>query len=321
MTTATLHRLLDDNLRLAPEYGEMLTNHLPMALHALHAMGAGDARLAAFFDSYAARLEGRAAPDAAAAVADWRKLRGQSAAFAALRATFEKALDEDGGDAVLRRTLPELLPGMAAAAFHGAIRTAHAVQSGHRCELASALAYWAWRWQPLARPPEGEAMDFDEWARALVVQARGWRHAAPPISMRMAAATRSAAYCGLAGRLRRADELLPRLAAFAAERYAATGNFTALHMVTGLRAVHVLSPWVDDLPAVAPVLAHAFCAAYLAANLGAALAPPLPRSWGQVIAAAIASGDDHAIKLIHACRDHAALGAGPWLDAARRAVA
>ena len=42
------------------------------------------------------------------------------------------------------------LPGVAAAAFHGLIRTAHAVQSGHAGEVAAALAYWAWRWQPLA---------------------------------------------------------------------------------------------------------------------------------------------------------------------------
>ena len=66
------------------------------------------------------------------------------------------------------RTFFTALPGVAAAAFHGLIRTAHAVQSGHAGEVAAALAYWAWRWQPLAPPPQGgEALPFDDWAARL----------------------------------------------------------------------------------------------------------------------------------------------------------
>ena len=34
-------------------------------------------------------------------------------------------------------------PGIGAAAFHGAIRTAYALESASRTELAHALAYWA----------------------------------------------------------------------------------------------------------------------------------------------------------------------------------
>lgn len=318
-----LHDLLEADLKLPPEYRDGLTNHLPMALHALASLGAPQARLAAFFDRYAARFEGRAAPPPAAPAADWQALRGADDAFAPLAAHFAAALSRDGVRAVLREALPALLPGVAAAAFHGVIRTAHAIESGHPGELAAALTYWAWRWQPLAPPPAGAPMAFDDWAAALVEQSRGWADGAPLISLRMAAATRSAPYRELAGRLAAGDDLLRRLTVFSARRYAETANFTVLHLVTGLRALRVVLPWAGDTVAFVPGLVHAVTAAYLAAKVRPG--PPLPvppaLGWDEVTAAAVAHDDDHVIKLVHACRDHrAAWGDGPWLDAARRAV-
>ena len=147
MTPDTLHPLLTANLQFPPEYQDQLSNHLPMALHALSALGAPEARLRSFFDRYAQRFGDARAPQAAAAALDWRALRAQPAAYAALCASFAAMIDAIGVDATLRRTLPDLWPGVAAAAFHGLIRTAHAVQGGHPGELAHALAYWAWRWQ------------------------------------------------------------------------------------------------------------------------------------------------------------------------------
>ena len=317
-----LHRLLDR--QLPPETRSELTNHLPMALHALCELGAAPQRMREFADRYRARFESLAPPTVVAPLADWRASLGQGQDFAALLPTFRHALARAGRDAVLRDALPALLPGVAAAAFHGVIRTAHAIESGHEDELAQALAYWAWRWQPLAAPPLGEPMAFEDWTAVLVEQASDWTHDAPLISLRMAGATSSAPYRALAGRLAIEDRLLPRLTAFAAQRYADTRSFTVLHMVTGLRALRVVSPWIADLPALAPGLVHAVTAAYLAAKVPAGLAlPAVPaRDWAEVVARAIASDDDHVVKIVHACRSLAALdGEDPYLRAARRAVA
>lgn len=305
-----LHRLLDDNLQRPPEYRQQFTNHLPMALHALHSLGASADRQRAFAAGYGARFEGRTA---------------QPEAFAALRAEFDAALAREGEDAVLRRVLPELLPGVAAAAFHGVIRTAHAVEAGHRGELAAGLAYWAWRRQPLALPPTaGEPMAFEAWAAALIDAAPGCRFDGPMISVRMQQAGKSAPYLALAGRLQTAPDTLARLAGLAVERYTATRNFTVLHLVTGLRAVRVLMPWVDDTVAVGAVLVRAFTAAYLAARVAPAALLPAPPAgdWPTVVAAAVASDDDHVIKLVEACRAEAAVyGEGRYLQAAALAVA
>lgn len=320
MDTRPLHRWLDRALELPPEYRDQLTNHLPMALHALHAMGAGEARLAAFFDLYARRFEGRRSvsrPAVAAEARRWRAWREGPDPFPMLRAAFAAALAREGREAVLHALLPGLLEGAAAAAFHGAIRTAHAVESGHDGELAAALAYWAWRWQPLPLPVAGDPWPFDRWAARLAAAAAGLSFEGPLISVRMAAAAGSAPYRELGARLAAGADLLPRLSALAAAHYAASGNFTLLHLVTGTRALRVLVPWAG--PEATPHVLAAWTAAFLAARLPALERAPLPpRPWEEIVPAACAQDDDHVIKLVHACRE----GARHWGDEAlyRRAA-
>jgi hypothetical protein len=320
---AAWHRLLDANLGLPPEYADQLTNHLPMALHALAELGADDTRMQQFFERYARRFEGRVAGPAAQAAVDWLALRGQAETFAPLRAAFAAALARDGRDAVLRAALPALLPGVAAAAFHGAIRTAHAVEAAHEGELANALAYWAWRWQPLEPAPRGTALPLHVWCERLVTAGLSCAFNGSLISLRMAHAARSAAYRELAGSLAPAIDLPQRLLAFAAQRYADTRNFTVLHMVTGMRALRVLLPWVRDTDAALREVVPAFTAAYLSAGIRPAALPPTPTiDWPSVVRRAIVSDDDHVIKLVHACRCAAQQKVpGPFLEAAARAVA
>lgn len=112
-TAASLQHLLDAGLAHASEYRGGLSNHLPMALTALQRLGAGDARLRAFAADSATRLVrlDAAAPEFAAA----HTLRREIAA-------------RDAG-AVLAARLPGLMPGVGAAAFHGLIRSAYAVDA------------------------------------------------------------------------------------------------------------------------------------------------------------------------------------------------
>lgn len=323
----TLHSLLTANLSLPPEYHEKLSNHLPMALSALHSLGGSPAQLGEFYANYVQRFEGLLVPVPAAPVPDWRVIRGQADAYPALYACFQHALARDGMDTVLRQSLPELLPGVAAAAFHGVIRTAHAVESGHLGELAAALAYWAWRWQPLT-PPQGATtlLTFDPWAKQLVTDAAPWRSDRPSISARMDDASRSAVYQSLANSLQTATNLsdrLSELSTWAVDRYVASRNFTVMHMVTSLRALRTLLPWMLDKQAVESILVRAFTAAYLAANAEDLVIRPVQRAntWPEVITIAITSKDDHVIKIVHACREEAAVyGAGRHLEAAALAV-
>lgn len=313
-----LHAELDQIRDCPPEYGQQLSSHLPMALHALHELGASDAQVQAFIAGYSKRFQGQSPAPRGVGLIDWRAALGQFDAFADLRLSFELELARAGRDAVLARALPVLLPGVSAVAFHGLIRTAHAVEGGHEGELAAALAYWACRWQALPPPSlstPGSSQDLEvaAWSQALVEGARGWRSEAPLIFLRMQAASATPVYAELAHRLRPEAEIgqrVAQLARLALSYYLDSGNFTVLHMITGLRALRVLLPWLPQAmhsdPALQRLLDQAFVAAYLA---GRVQPRPPPREappvlpWPVLAAAACRSHDDHAIKLVHACGD------------------
>ena len=105
----TLHERLDRGARFDAEYRAGLSNHLPMALVALHRLGASEQRLDAFAERYAQRLAD--APQARAWPADrpWRDGLGARQAWPALRHRFDQLVARDGADAVLREALPVLI--------------------------------------------------------------------------------------------------------------------------------------------------------------------------------------------------------------------
>jgi len=310
-----LHRLLDRNLLLPAEYGGGLTSHLPMALHALARMGADAARLQRFFDLYAARFASPKPTGDAPALTDWLPHRGRYASLPALRATFAHALQRDDAATVLQRVVPHLMPGVGAAAFHGLLRTAHAFEAGHVGELAHGLAYWAARWFVLPPAPAAPATwGFEDWSARLAHEALGWRNSGTLISQRMQEATQAPAYRALAGGLRFESDTVAKLAGFAAALYAESGNFTVLHMVTGCRAARVMLPFAGDAAEASGALVPALTAAFLASDVvqSERFAPPTPLAHSALAAGAIASDDDHVIKLVDACLDESAFHGGSW---------
>lgn len=317
MATPTLNRLLDENLRRSPEYGRGLSNHLPMALHALHELGAGDAQLERFAVAYVDRKK---LPAADAARPDVPARLGDFTSFPAWQAHFGERIASVGPRDALVEALPDLWPGVAAAAFHGPIRVAHAWQLGHRGELAAALAYWAARWQPMEAPPSsGPLLDLADWLAAAEAAAQAWRADGRLISQRMDQASRMPAFQAFAGRLRPSADALASVARWAAGLYADTGNFTVLHVVTGSRALLQLA----SLSAPPPQAWHAVAAAIVASGIGERQRIDVAgRTWGEVVAATRSSSDDHVVKLVHACHELSARqGHDEFLAAAGRAVA
>ena len=133
-----LARLLGDVDAYHPEYGGGLTNHLPMALIALDQMGATPAQLNAYRGRHSAWLEPMPKPERAPAAA-WSFRKGDRAAFLDLQAEFKARVAAEGWEQVLRASLPELAPGLSAAAFHAMIRTAR-VPSTYPCAASRRAA-------------------------------------------------------------------------------------------------------------------------------------------------------------------------------------
>ncbi|MFG6464560.1 questin oxidase family protein [Roseateles sp. DXS20W] len=297
-TLAQLHHLLDAGQAWSATYRGRMSNHLPMAQQALLELGASSGRLQAVTEAEEVHLEPRA-PARPARIDAARDL-GRPDSDAAWRAHFAGRIATLGSPAALREALALLLPGAGAIAFHGLIRTGHAVLAGHDGELAAGLAHWASHFMPLPTADEAP-LTLADWLQALASLPRPAYPAGSFIADRMRAWGDTPGFAAIAGRLQHGPDTLRDLALLAARTYAATGNFTLLHLLTASHAMSVLQPWwpTPELPRGFSVAA---AAGLLASGAMPALAldhPPC-RPWPALIAAACEQDDAHVIKLTHA---------------------
>ncbi len=337
--------LLDQSLAFDAEYTHKgttnLSNHLPMLLGALQQMGASPTQLQAAFSRYSAQLHPMPPLENWALGDPWRQYLGQPSAWPRYRDLFTLWLEDEGAGEVLRQTLPALLAGCGAAAFHGLLRTAYAVQSAHRAELAHALAYWACRWLDLglaAVPlPASKSADFGGNATdvgALLASASALPGVAGSgsnmIVERMHHAAHQSGFAAALQPLQLGPDTLQDLARHAAQLYARSGSLTVLHALTSAVALQVLWPFVEEEPHLQAGALAAYWRAYAAAvcSLGGRLklsAAPAPLPWPKLVAAALQSPDEHLVKLVHSCQRAQQVwgdvdGSSDWQLAASRAV-
>lgn len=316
-----LQALLDDGARFDAEYGRALSNHLPMALCALARLGADDARLHQFAQAYVrdkALAPARTSPTWPPGDA-WPARLGRRAAWPMYRDLFGQWLAHEGAQALLAQVLPALLPGCGAAAFHGLIRSAWALQAGHGAELVDGLAHWAASWLPLGSLPAVRATTADP--QVLLRRLPAAHASAGLIAQRMAAAAAGGALNPTAARLRIDASTPERLARAAARAYAHCGGFTALHLVTATHAMRVVVPLAPEDSQPWRWYWQAFAHAVAVAGLRRAAPVPL-LAWDEIVARALDSDDEHVIKLVDAAREEErAHGPGDWRLAASRAVA
>jgi Questin oxidase-like len=320
----TLLRWLDTGTGLDAEYASGLSSHLPMAALALHRLGAPPQRLQAWAEAYATRLQpARPAQDWPAGEA-WAAHLGRREAWPVYRSLFTQWLQQEGAGDVLEAVLPRLMEGCAGAAFHGLIRTAYAAQAAHRQELADALAHWAATWLALDAPPPaaGHASQSDPAAVLRRLPLPPLPVAGRLIADRVAVVAAWPGFGDAAAQLRIDEKTLERLARGAAGMYAASGNFTVLHMLTSAHAVRVLLPVLEPAAALVAVAAYwrAFAAAWAASGARDLGTVPL-QPWTRIVATAIAADDDHSAKLVDSCREQQkAYGGDVWRRAASRVV-
>ncbi|HUP97410.1 MAG TPA: questin oxidase family protein [Usitatibacter sp.] len=290
-------------------YRGYLASHHPMALVALDAMGAGAADLDRFEASYNHRLEPIAPAVVVIQQGDEAAHLGSQRAFPEWVVYFVQALARDGKEEVLRRWVDRLTPAIAAGAFHGAIRTAFALESQARDELAHALAYWAAAYEPFPAPPEPAGKLSPHEVLAAI-----WREAAQQPSQRLPgrniiertiAATRLPAFGAHVASVDPAQLDLDSVARALLQAYAASADFTLLHGVTGTHAFRLLSPYASEPRAALLDLWSAVVAAYMGASSppveGWALGGDDALAWPAIHARAVECEDEHDIKLAYSC--------------------
>lgn len=300
MISATCRSLIADSRRFSTTYGSGLFNHISMALLALERLGGDDARLRQFAAFYEKRLRLRS-PGEPLPNDDWREALSQRRYETALAAKFENDLRSRGATALLGEVVPHLTTGIASEAFHGAIRTAYAVDSGDDVDISGALASWVTGFSELPGPPASKR--FDSAGDAFAAIAADDRFAVSlegrSIDGRIAKVNALSAFNDY--RLAVAQPTLPELAKIAARVFISTADFTALHLVTGCHAARILKPFLS--PSALDVLTTAMLAAYV--TIGR---PPIATEFvhevpdlASLAALAVKSDDDHDLKFVYSC--------------------
>jgi hypothetical protein len=320
---------LDEALtRLAatgPEYWGGLANHGPMAVEALHHLGRADA-VRPWTDRYLGRLEPAPAPGRALSDDEWPGALGRADRYPDWLARFTADLDAQPWPDVVTWWAPALVPGLWGSAGHGALRVAHAVRAldradtpARRAELAFGLAYWA----SVAEELPGDT----RLAGPLPLDvAMAGVHALPVpelsgflITERVAQLTTAAALPAAIDAL--GPVTLSELTAAFARTYLANADHGAIaftHAITApaaLRSLGLLLPVADQPRALgaawrcAAVLLGAFGANGTGARVDVEDAAALDPE--DLVDRAVASGDEHAIKLTAACLGEHALVADP----------
>jgi hypothetical protein len=329
--TETMDTQLERFHSTAPSYDGGMSNHGPMVVEALETAGLSE-YAAAFTDQALVVLEPLPEAEEVELVFGDR----QEAAWIA---HYRSRIRTTSVDAVVRQSLPELLPGLMAGATHGVIRLSHAVRGWNRSpsdvraeEVAHALGYWA------------------AWYQALPGQVGS----EPAVDLRTAMATLpglSAEEQSNAGfimdRVRAVDDV-PRFIQAIAKvdlRSVSTSNFLSemvgiaarimltstgsgfaqLHAITATASVRPLLPYVvpENELDVRKAVFHAVASLH-AAHGGSRewvdwRAPDGLPDVETLVAAAARSGGDHAIKLAVAVLQEYSVREDPALLAAARA--
>jgi hypothetical protein len=305
-----------------PEYHGGLANHGPMAAEALVALDRPEA-VVPWVERYRRLLDSRPRGGRPIAAADWREALGEGSRLGDWLLFFEREVEARGWKAALADWSDRLAPGVAAAAFHGVIRTGHAVRAleeredaPRRRELASGLAYWAARYQALPEAASG--------ARGLPSQVIAEVPVLPPgdrtrgfIAHRLDRLGRLASFpavAGMADTTGDPSKFLSDLTETFAGLYLdhAGGNATIgmIHAVTGPSAVRLILPHAS--PAGRGRLLRYTWQAAAALYAIDAKSAPNPRESGELppavdlIDRAVATQDEHGFKFTEAClREHA----------------
>ena len=315
---------LDRSLEALKPYGPSLknglSNHVPMAAEALCAMGES----ADSFQWVRAQLDTIAPQPKPLFRLDPKNWQGDLTKlelYADWQRYFETEIEALGWAKALDKWAGRLAPGLFASATHGLIRVGHAARALavadtplRRRELSEGLAVWASSYQTLptdrsaARPFESIETAFNQLPRIPAEK----RNTKGLITDALKPLDDLPAFAQVIGWID-VDQDLGEVANQLAARQACvfldhvhtpllaivfTHSITSVHAILNI-APHVSSQTVKDLLAFGWQAGAALYAAY--ADETAHADRPAPEAHADIIAQAVANGDDHVIKLSEAC--------------------
>lgn len=334
--------MMEPALELLAAYGpdlqNGLTNHAPMAVEALAAMGRADAVMP-WLEDYRQGMLPRPVARERISRDDWRAALGRTDRVAEWNALFAAEFAEAPWREVLARWVARLAPALCASAMHGVIRVGHAVRSlgesespARIRELADGLAYWAACYQTLPTAPgaTGTMLAREAMAKVPVVPPAQRRFSGTIVSSLAALDDfpQFAPVIGLLDVTREPGGVISDMTEVFVRVYLANAHdvlstIVFIHTVTSATALRTILPYLPDATA-RDAMRYAWqagCGLYSAFGRSPALAgevEPPRESRDTLFDMAIVNGDEHAIKFTEACLREYELNPSPAYPAAAR---
>lgn len=286
-----LSMLLKDGVRYAPFYKPSgNSNHLPMTLAAMNALGASQDQLMKFRADYSPRLH---EVEQGEQVDRWLDGLGRPDTYGSLVELFSTALSDRGVQTVVDEVLMVTLSGLSADAFHPLIRLGYAMEFNCIDEVAAALAYMVVVHCEMPHSSEPvnlrKVIKQQSKAGALTLEANGF-------SQKMAELVKRSSYP-----LGRAQDLAT-IAGLALHLYRSTRNFFALHLVTSTQALRcVISAETVTEKSVSEKVRELAISSMTSAVLGSHLVLGSPGVIVDPLAAPDRLDPEHAYKYLWSC--------------------
>ncbi|MDL2409892.1 questin oxidase family protein [Rhizobium calliandrae] len=324
---AVLSRAREDSV----EFPYMLANHVPMVLVALERLGASPDRLEQWYERYRDnnKLPSMPPPVAPIIGASWAEALGDRTREADYRAFFVGETRRLGIGVVIRTYLPPMVNGLAGSATHPLMRLAYGVLRKDEEEVGTALGYWAACYLPLP-PATAAAPDTDDPARVLadvshIEGIRSYEAETDLLWHNIRAVAALPGFRPVIDRLAFSADTPRRMAATSLALFAATMDFSALHSVTGMHWLRLVSLHLENVEplyrafwqVIAALVPKIGFPALLTAEALEEMRSRHAPAWPEIKRAAIASDDEHDVSLVFSAWQEEEV----WKDPLYRVVA
>lgn len=324
-----------------PDLRNGLTNHAPMVVEALAALGRADAA-PPWIEQYRAKMLPRPVAREHIPLDNWSPALGKTDRVGDWNAFFADELQKAPWREAAARWAARLAPGFCASAMHGVIRVGHAVRSLEQAEsparvqeLADGFASWASSYQtlPTGSLTSGSLPAREAISRVPIVPPEQRKFAGTIVSS-LEALEAFPAFANVIDLLDvRPDptRVISEMTETFTRVYLANARdvlttIVFIHGVTSTTMLRSLVPLLSD-DAARTLMRYAWqagCALYAAfaqtPPLTGEIEPPQESHEAQ-IAQAIANGDEHVIKFTEAClREYEVNPSAVYLAAARHAT-
>ncbi len=287
-------------------------NHAPMVLIALYRMGADPDQLRQYYADVEIGMPASATGSLQGQRIDrgtWTKYLGILGAWSSYRQFFQTEISEHGVQEVLAAYVSPLMRGVAGHAFHPLLRVGYGIDLNDKDEIAYGLAYWASVYLPAPESPATQsrvqpAHMLNEMENSELL--RGVKPHSQSIARRIGQFYAHEEFRRLLRPIDLdSDRPLDAIAQAIAEAFIAHHHFTMLHGVTSCHAIRMVLPYCENQEAVLCMYWYSVCAAYLSViNVADGPRHPLldrEADWPLIQKAAIATGNEHTIKLAYTC--------------------